>query len=188
MSVAFVQTSITLAPTAITVTFVPTTVTFEPQLLLHQSQWICTSHNYFFTNLIFQRDSFVDQVSVFQGTFWTEQGWPSSCLEDGRVSKWQPPCLMHHAVSQGRPRWLSGREPTCQCRRRRFDPWVRKIPWRREWRLIPTFLPGKCHGQRSRQAAVHKLTKSQTRLSNKTTTTLSARGWWPHTASWRLLS
>ena len=30
----------------------------------------------------------------------------------------------------------SSKEPTCQCRRRkicRFNPWVRKIPWRRAW-------------------------------------------------------
>ena len=31
------------------------------------------------------------------------------------------------------PRWLSGRESACQCKRRRFDPWVGKIPWRRKW-------------------------------------------------------
>ena len=31
----------------------------------------------------------------------------------------------------------------------RFDPWVRKIPWRREWIPTPVFLPGKVHGQRS---------------------------------------
>ena len=30
-----------------------------------------------------------------------------------------------------------------------FDPWVRKIPWRRKWQLTPEFLPGKSHGQRS---------------------------------------
>ena len=30
------------------------------------------------------------------------------------------------------PRWLSGKESACQCRRRGFDPWVGKIPWRRE--------------------------------------------------------
>ena len=23
-----------------------------------------------------------------------------------------------------------------------FDPWVRKIPWRREWQPTPVFLPG----------------------------------------------
>ena len=36
-----------------------------------------------------------------------------------------------------------------QCRRPGFDPWVRKIPWRREWLPTPVFLPGKSHGQRS---------------------------------------
>ena len=30
-----------------------------------------------------------------------------------------------------------------------FDPWVGKIPWRREWQPTPVFLPGKPHGQRS---------------------------------------
>ena len=30
-----------------------------------------------------------------------------------------------------------------------FDPWVRKIPWRREQLLTPLFLPGEFHGQRS---------------------------------------
>ena len=44
----------------------------------------------------------------------------------------------------------SGKEPTCQCRRhkrRRFDPQVGKIPWRREWQPTPVFLPGESHGQ-----------------------------------------
>ena len=30
-----------------------------------------------------------------------------------------------------------------------FDPWVRKIPWRRAWQPTPVFLPGKSHGQGS---------------------------------------
>ena len=36
-----------------------------------------------------------------------------------------------------------------QHERPRFDPWVRKIPWRREWLPTPIFLPGECHGQRN---------------------------------------
>ena len=46
----------------------------------------------------------------------------------------------------------SGKEPACQCRRHRshgFDPWVRKILWRRAWQPTPVFLPGESHGQRS---------------------------------------
>ena len=31
----------------------------------------------------------------------------------------------------GLPRWLRGKESALQCRRHRFDPWVRKIPWRK---------------------------------------------------------
>ena len=30
-----------------------------------------------------------------------------------------------------------------------FDPWIRKIPCRREWLPTPIFLPGESHGQRS---------------------------------------
>ena len=31
----------------------------------------------------------------------------------------------------------------------RFDPWVRKIPCRRNWQLTPVFSPEKSHGWRS---------------------------------------
>ena len=44
------------------------------------------------------------------------------------------------------------KKSACQCRRCRrhvFNPWVRKIPWRRKWQPTPDFLPGKSHGQRS---------------------------------------
>ena len=36
-----------------------------------------------------------------------------------------------------------------QCRWPRFDPWVRKIPWRRQWLTTPVFLIGELHGQKS---------------------------------------
>ena len=45
---------------------------------------------------------------------------------------------------------LVGKEPTYQCRRckrRRFNPWVRKMPCSRAWQPTPAFLPGKSHGQ-----------------------------------------
>ena len=34
-----------------------------------------------------------------------------------------------------------------QCRRHGFNPWVRKIPWRRAWQPTPVFLPGESCGQ-----------------------------------------
>ena len=36
-----------------------------------------------------------------------------------------------------------------QLRKPRFNPWVGKIRWRREWQPTPVFLPGKFHGPRS---------------------------------------
>ena len=36
-----------------------------------------------------------------------------------------------------------------QCGRPRFDHWIRKTHWRREWQPTPVFLPGEFHGQRS---------------------------------------
>ena len=62
------------------------------------------------------------------------------------------------------PGGSSGKEPTCQCRRHWFDPWVRKAPWRRAWQPTPVFLPGKSHEQRSLAATVHGVAKSQTCL------------------------
>ena len=52
----------------------------------------------------------------------------------------------------GLPKWLTSKESTCQGGRRRrhgFDPWVRKIPWRRKWQPTPVLLPGESNGQRS---------------------------------------
>ena len=43
----------------------------------------------------------------------------------------------------GFPGDAGGKEPTCQCRRckrRRFNPCVGKIPWRRAWQSTPVFL------------------------------------------------
>ena len=36
-----------------------------------------------------------------------------------------------------------------RCRKCSFDPWVRKIPWRRKWQPTLVFLPGKSHRQRN---------------------------------------
>ena len=48
--------------------------------------------------------------------------------------------------------WLSGKGSACQSRRPKrlgFDPWVRKMPWRRKWQPTPVFSPLESHGQRS---------------------------------------
>ena len=70
----------------------------------------------------------------------------------------------------GLPKWPSGKEPTCQCRRQkrlRFNPWLRKIHWKGKWQLSTVFLPGNPHGQRSLGAYSPWDCKSQTWLSEK---------------------
>ena len=70
------------------------------------------------------------------------------------------------------PGGASGKEPAYQCRRPkrcRFNPWVRKIPWRGAWQLIVAFLPGESHRQRSLWAAVHRVAKSWTWLKRLST-------------------
>ena len=55
-------------------------------------------------------------------------------------------------ISHGFPRATSGKEHACYCMSRKrlgFDPWVGKIPWRREWQSILVFLAGECCGWRS---------------------------------------
>ena len=61
-------------------------------------------------------------------------------------------CSYLQISTPGLPKWCSGEESTCQCKRWKrcgFDPWVGKIPWRRKWKPTPVFLPGKSDGQRS---------------------------------------
>ena len=66
------------------------------------------------------------------------------------------------------PKWHSGKEPACQCRRCRrcgFNPWVRKMPWRRKGQPTPVFLPGESHGERNLGGYTLWVTKSQTWLN-----------------------
>ena len=56
--------------------------------------------------------------------------------------------LLFEKQSAGLPWWLRWWRICLQCGRPRFDPWVRKIPWRREWQQT-SVLPGESHGQRS---------------------------------------
>ena len=79
----------------------------------------------------------------------------------------------------GKPRWNSGKECTCQCRRCRrhgLDPWVGVILWSGKWQPAPVILPGKFHGQRSLESSmnrggwwsvVHGATKSQLWLNTQ---------------------
>ena len=73
------------------------------------------------------------------------------CGMDYRIFPWKlnTVILVFHS-----PGGAGGKESACQCRRRkryRFNPWVGKISWNRQWQPTPVFLPGESHGQRGPQ-------------------------------------
>ena len=92
-------------------------------------------------------------------------------LQESNASPWRkgtnPPSLSRASqVSAG------GKEHVCQCQRHKrhgFDPWVRKVPWRREWLPIPVYLPGESHGQSlaSYNPWVHKESDTTEQLTLK---------------------
>ena len=45
-------------------------------------------------------------------------------------------------------------------KRHGFNPWVRKIPWRRTWQFTPVLLPGESHRQRRLVRSSHRVIKS----------------------------
>ena len=84
----------------------------------------------------------------------------SSALKISIVTKYS---LVNEKVvsREGFSGGAGGKESTCQSRRWGFNPWVGKIPWRRARQPTPVFLPGELHGQRSWQATVHGISKSE---------------------------
>ena len=80
-------------------------------------------------------DSQESLVGIAFPALWTCPG--------GAAAQWIPEALGSLLQS---PEWSRN---CLQSRRPGFYPWVRKIPWRREWQPTPVFLPGESHGQRS---------------------------------------
>ena len=74
----------------------------------------------------------------------------------------------------GLPRCQSGKQKSsCQwrrCKRRRFDPWVRKIPWSRKCNLLQYSCLENSKDRGAWQAAVH-------RVSNERSCSLGSWGW-----------
>ena len=87
--------------------------------------------------------------------------WQATVQRVAKSQKWLKQVSMHAwdlsvfffttaSESTITSKWrLSGKESAWQCRRPGFNPWVYKIPWRRDWQPTPVFLPGKSQGQRS---------------------------------------
>ena len=66
----------------------------------------------------------------------------------------------------GRPWWFRLYGICLQCRRPGFEPWVRKIPWRRKSYPSQYSCLENSMDRRAWQAIVHGVTKSQTWLTN----------------------
>ena len=69
--------------------------------------------------------------------------------------------------ASGFPGGVSDKALACQrkrCKRRWFDPWVERIPWKRSWQHTPVFLPGESCGQRSLADVVRGVTQSWIQL------------------------
>ena len=76
--------------------------------------------------------------------------WTCSCLGQLIIHQLGLPVfftsLLLLYLIMGFPCGTSGKEPTCQCRRRKrteFHPWVGKILWRRKWQPTLVLWPGK---------------------------------------------
>ena len=64
----------------------------------------------------------------------------------------------------GFPGGASGKEPSCQCRRWGFDPWVRKILWKRKWQPTQYSCLENLVDRGAWRATVHSVAKSRTWL------------------------
>ena len=83
---------------------------------------------------------------VFALRNWTD-GVAIHCGSMGKVKDWekkknQELCFTYHSVLF--PDGSNCKESACN----EGDPWVGKIPWRRQWQPTLVFLPGESHGQR----------------------------------------
>ena len=94
----------------------------------------------------------VKNLPAIQETPVQSQGWEDLLMKG----------MANHSSILGIPWWL---RICLQCRGPKFDPWVGKIHWRREWLPTLVSLPGEFHGQRN-LAEDPGITKSWTRLSN----------------------
>ena len=65
------------------------------------------------------------------------------------------------------PGGSDGKSVCLQCRRLGFNPWVRKLPWRRKWQSTLVFMPGGSNGQRSLAGYSPWGLKSRTWLATK---------------------
>ena len=113
--------------------------------------------------------------------------WPSKvCVpRNGTASCWWYRYYRENVVQiltskngNGLPRWLSGKEPACQCRRqkrRSFHSWVRKIPGEGNGNPLQCSCLGNPRDGGAWWAAVYGVAQSRTRLKRLSSSSSSSR-------------
>ena len=104
-------------------------------------------------SMVFSRQEYWSGLLDLFQEFFPTQGWNKRLLV---LLHWQAGSLP--LTPPGEPIYVyvyggsDGEKKIClQCGRPRFDSWVRKIPWRRNWQPTAVFLPGESRGQRAWQ-------------------------------------
>ena len=105
----------------------------QAYLLVGESCHVIYTQTWSVYNMLTEPPCLCGTVSTFS---YSPKGW------------WFKPTQGHHLLV-GLPWRLRWWRTCLQCRRPGFNPWVRKIPWRRKCLPTPVLLPGESHGQRS---------------------------------------
>ena len=108
------------------------------------------------------------------GEFWqrVEEWGPQTTIDKGRQERDKREFLEAEIKQLDFPGWsvvknpLAMQETQTQCG---FDTWIRKIPWKKEQKSTPVFLPEESHGQWAWRATIHWVAKSQTQLKQLST-------------------
>ena len=98
--------------------------------------WLCLRKGRFGNSLFLLFPHYLKNLT--KGLF-LKQSHPQRCQQR----------IWVRVVGKGFPGGVRGKEPACQNRRREFNPWVGKSPWRRTWQPTPVFLPRESRGWRS---------------------------------------
>ena len=113
---------------------------------------------------------------------WGQERGKSSSAYNTRSQGLRPPSLPPIRVSlllslarlisvfvlAGFPWWLRGLRIHLQCKRHGrhgFNPWIRKILWRKQWQPTPVVLPGEFHGKRSLGGFIQSMGSQRVRHS-----------------------
>ena len=99
------------------------------------------------TSIYIRRPLFHHTLALFF-SFIIQNQMCNSRARAGRI------CLLYTLYTTiypaGLPRWISGKESACLCRRHGrhgFNLWIGQIPWCRKWQPTQVFLPGEFHEQ-----------------------------------------